>query len=181
MWTIKKKILYFLYRLTAAWLPISYHFPPAKRLRAFWCARIAAYCGRNVNVETGAFFTPELRIGDNSGLGADCEMNGPVTIGDNVMMGPEVVAYTTRHRHDRTDIPMIRQGMDTPLPVTIGNDVWIGRRVMLMPGAVVGDGCVIGAGAVVVGEIPAWSVAVGVPAKVVKRRTPGEATVMPAE
>lgn len=170
MWTPKKKLYYLLYQVTAAWLPKSDHMKIAKTMRAFWCRRIAVSCGRNVNIEKRASFTPELRIGDNSGVGIDCEMNGAVTIGDNVMMGPEVIAYTVRHRHDRTDLPMMEQGMDTPQPVTIGSDVWLGRRVMLMPGVTVGDGCVIGARAVVTKDVPPYSVAVGVPARVIKRR-----------
>lgn len=178
MWTTKAKILYLLYQVTAAWLPISSHFKFAKKMRYFWAKRIVAYCGHNVNIEKHASFTPALRIGDNSGVGIRCEMNGPVIIGDNVMMGPEVIAYTTRHRHDRTDITMIEQGMDQPLPVKIGNDVWIGRRVMFMPGVTIGDGCVIGAGAVVTKDIPPYSIAAGVPAVVVKRRFDNEENTM---
>lgn len=170
MWSTKKKILYLLYSITASWLPISPHMQVAKKLRGFWAKCIVQYCGRNVNIEKHASFTPALRIGDNSGVGIDCEMNGPVTIGDNVMMGPEVVVYTTRHKHDRIDITMIEQGMEEPLPVKIGNDCWIGRRVIILPGVTIGDGCVIGAGAVVAKDIPPYSIAVGVPAKVVKRR-----------
>ena len=170
MWTLKKKILFLLYKMTAAWLPISPHMKFAKTFRRFWTKKIVTYCGENANIEKGAVFTPELSIGKNSGLGIRSEMNGKVTIGDNVMMGPEVIVYTTRHRHDRVDITMIEQGMDTPLPVTIGNDVWIGRRVMIMPGVTIGDGCVIGAGAVVTKDIPPFSIAVGVPAVVVKSR-----------
>ena len=74
------------------------------------------------------------------------------------MMGPEVVIYTSGHRYDRTDIPMMEQGGTEPEPVTIGNDVWIGRRAMIMPGVHIGDGCVVGAGAVVTKDIPPYSV-----------------------
>lgn len=106
MWTTKKKIVYLLYRLTAAWLPISQRAGFAKKLRTFWAKRIVAQCGKNVNIEKNAVFGPCLEIGDNSGVGINCEMYGPVTIGENVMMGPEVVVYTSGHKHDRTDIPM---------------------------------------------------------------------------
>lgn len=178
MWTIKKKIFYLLYQITAAWLPISPHMKLAKRFRAFWAKVIIEYCGSNVNIEKHASFTPALKIGDNSGVGINCEMNGPVTIGNNVMMGPEVIIYTARHKHDRTDITMIEQGMDELLPVSIGNDVWIGRRVMILPGVHIGNGCVIGAGAVVVKDIPDYSIAVGVPARVVRRRNENEESIM---
>ncbi len=150
--------------------PKSGRLPLAKVLRCYWAKRIATSFGKNVNIEKGAYFTPDLKIGNNSGIGINCEMNGNVTIGDDVMMGPEVVVYTTRHCFDRTDMTMIEQGMKEPLPVIIGNDVWLGRRVMIMPGVTIGDGCVVGAGAVVTKDIPPYSVAGGVPAKVIKGR-----------
>ncbi|MBQ9126986.1 MAG: acyltransferase, partial [Thermoguttaceae bacterium] len=149
MWTLKTKILFVLYRLTAAWLPISQRISCAKRLRAAWAKCIVKSCGKNVNIERGAFFTPGLSIGDNSGVGINCEVYGPVTIGPDGMMGPEVVIYTSRHRFDRLDIPMWKQGSTEPRPVVIGADVWIGRRAIILPGVEIGDGAVIGAGVVV--------------------------------
>lgn len=157
------------YKVTASWLPISQRCGLAKTLRYFWAKRIAT-CGKNVNIERNAYFTPELQIGDNSGVGINCELYGPVIIGSNVMMGPDVVVYTSGHRFDRTDIPMMEQGSMETKAVAIGNDVWIGRRVMVMPGVNIGDGCVIGAGAVVTKDIPPYSVAGGVPARVLKTR-----------
>ena len=170
MWTVGTKILYVLYRVFAAWLPKSDHFAPAKWLRGLFAKAIAAECGKKVNIEHGAHFTPGLRIGDRSGVGINCEINGPVTIGKDVMMGPEVVVYTSGHKFDDTDIPMMDQGFTETLPVEIGDDVWIGRRVIIMPGVKIGNGCVIGAGAVVTKDIPDYSVAAGVPASVIKSR-----------
>ena len=60
--------------------------------------------------------------------------------------------------------------MTKPEPVSIGDDCWLGRRVMVMPGVTIGDGCVIAAGAVVTKDIPPYSVAGGVPARVIKNR-----------
>ena len=60
--------------------------------------------------------------------------------------------------------------MKAVAPVSIGNDVWIGGRVIILPGVNIGDGCIIGAGAVVTKDIPSYCVAVGVPAKVVRHR-----------
>ena len=139
-------------------------------MRGFYGKRIAKQFGKNVNIERNAFFTPELKIGNNSGVGINCEVHGPVTIGDNVMMGPEVVIYTGGHRHDRTDIPMMEQGSVDPRPVTIGNDVWIGRRAIILPGVTIGDGVIIAAGAVVTKSIEPYMIAAGVPAKAVKSR-----------
>lgn len=170
MWTAKKKIFYVLYRCIAAWLPISQRSAFAKKCRGFFAKRILAKCGKNVNIERSASFGPLVELGDDSGIGIRCELYGPVRIGKQVMMGPEVVIYTSGHRHDRTDLPMMEQGSEEARPVHIGNDVWIGRRVMIMPGVTVGDGVIIGAGAVVTKDIPDYSIAAGVPARVVKSR-----------
>ena len=170
MWTVRTKILYVLYSVFASHLPQSRHMKMAKKLRGFFAKRIVKQFGKNVNIEKNAAFTPEVSIGNNSGIGISCEINGPVTIGDNVMMGPEVVIYTKNHNMMRTDIPMINQGYLEAKPVVIGNDVWIGRRAIILPGVNIGNGCVIGAGAVVTKDVPDFSVSVGVPARVIKTR-----------
>lgn len=170
MWTLKKKIYFVLYKLTAQKLPISQRSTLAKRARGFWTSKIVSAMGTDVNIERNAHFGPQLEIGDHSGIGINCEVYGPVKIGRDVMMGPEVVVYTSGHKHDRVDIPMREQGSDEVRPVVIGDDVWIGRRAIIMPGVKIGNGCIIGAGAVVTKDIPDYSIAGGVPAKVIKRR-----------
>jgi maltose O-acetyltransferase len=85
-------------------------------------------------------------------------------------MGPEVAIWTTNHRFDRTDIPMMFQGNQVQKPVFIGNDVWIGTRAILLPGVHVGDHSIIGAGAVVAKDVPPWAIVVGNPARVVRYR-----------
>lgn len=170
MWTFKTKIIYVLYKFFASGLPKSQHVKIAQKLRTFFAKRIVRHCGKNVNIEKHASFTPGLSIGNNSGVGIMCEVNGFVTIGENVMMGPEVVIYSSSHKYDRTDIPMCEQGFDDPKEVVIEDDVWLGRRVIIMPGVHIGKGSIIGAGAVVTKDIPEYSVAAGVPAKVVKSR-----------
>ena len=170
MWTFKKKIAWVFYKITAFWLPISRRSRCGKRLRGFWAKRIAKSFGKNVNIEKGAIFTPGLSIGDNSGVGINCEINGVVTIGNDVMMGPEVVIYTSGHKYDDLEVPMWKQGSTETKPVSIGNDVWIGRRAIIMPGVKIGNGCIIGAGAVVTKDVPDFAVVGGVPAKVIKYR-----------
>ena len=170
MWTLKKRLYFCLYKLTASWLPISQRMGVAKKFRRMWAKKIVSHCGKNANIEKNAFFTPSLSIGDNSGIGIHCEVYGPVTIGNDVMMGPEVVIYTSGHRYDQIDIPMWKQGSTPVEPVMIGNDVWIGRRAMIMPGVTVGDGSIIGAGAVVTKNVPPYSIVGGVPARVIKMR-----------
>jgi maltose O-acetyltransferase len=171
MWTKKKKVMYILYMLLASWFPLSAHSELCRKWRLFWARRVVANCGKNVNFEKGSTFTPQLSIGDNSGVGIRSAINGPVTIGNDVMMGQEVIVYTTRHIDDRVDIPMRQQGMKDVVPVVIGDDVWIGSRVIILPGVTIGRGCIIGAGAVVTKDVPDYTVVGGVPAKVIRNRT----------
>lgn len=110
-----------------------------------------------------------ISIGSGSGLGVNCLVHGPLEIGNKVMMGPDVVILTHTHNIDRTDIPMGDQGSRVA-KVTIGNDVWIGMRTIIMPGVKIGNGAVIGAGAVVTKDVPDYAIVGGVPAKIIKYR-----------
>ncbi|MBR2927395.1 MAG: acyltransferase [Clostridia bacterium] len=174
MWTFRTKVIYVLYQIFAGNLPKSQHWHFAQKFRCFFAKRIARSFGKNVNIEKHAHFTPGLSIGDNSGVGIRCEVNGPVTIGANVMMGPEVVIYTQTHKYDRTDIPMCEQGSTEPSEVVIEDDVWLGRRAIIMPGVRIGKGSIIGAGAVVTKDVPPYSVVGGVPARVIRTRERNE-------
>lgn len=85
------------------------------------------------------------------------------------MMGPDVSILTHTHNIERTDIPMGQQGMRVS-EVIIGNDVWIGMRVVIMPGVRIGIGVVIGAGAAVTKDVPDYAVVGGVSARIIKFR-----------
>ena len=126
--------------------------------------------GKNTKIDKGAFFSMNVTLGNNSQIGPFCEIRGGVTIGDNVMMAPEVVFYTSNHCHQSTEVPMLQQGYTPIKPIYVEDDVWIGRRVIVLPGVTIGKGSIIGAGAVVAKDIPPYSVAVGNPAVVVKSR-----------
>jgi acetyltransferase-like isoleucine patch superfamily enzyme len=114
-----------------------------------------------------------IRMGANSAVGAYSFLgsSGPITIGENVIMGQHVSFHPENHNVERTDVP-IRDQATTRLGIVVEDDVWVGANVTFLDGARVGRGSVIGAGAVVRGEIPPWSVAVGVPARVVRTRKP---------
>ena len=86
------------------------------------------------------------------------------------MMGTDVTIITRNHRFDRADIPMMEQGFEEERPVYIGNDVWIGDRVLILPGVHIGDGSIIAAGAVVTKDVPPHSIVAGVPARKIKDR-----------
>ncbi|THY86866.1 hypothetical protein D6C92_08294 [Aureobasidium pullulans] len=89
-----------------------------------------------------------------------------VEIGDRVMFGPNVSILSATHQ---TDVQSRRDGVEFALPVFIGDDCWIGGNVSILPGVTIGNGCTIGAGSVVTKSIPAFSVAVGSPARVIKK------------
>ena len=93
---------------------------------------------------------------------------GKITFGDNCLLGPNVCITTAGHPvHPAARNTLYEYGID----VTIGNNVWLGANTVICPGVTVGDNCVIGAGSVVTRDIPAWSVAVGSPCRVIRRIT----------
>lgn len=171
-------IAYVFYKFVAQFLP----HPPrmfgiGKIARAIACRPLLLSCGRGVNIERLANigFHPTVRIGNNSGIGIRAAVTH-ADIGDDVMMGPDFVYIPLGHVFDRTDVPMRLQGPTPYQRLTIGNDVWIGRRVMVMPGVRIGNGAIIAAGAVVTKDVPDFAIMGGVPAKVIRyRTTPAEA------
>lgn len=80
------------------------------------------------------------------------------------MIGPNVDIYTVNHPLDKEG----RRHYHTALPVTIGNDVWIGGKATILPGVTIGDNVVVAAGAVVTKDVPANTIVAGVPARVIK-------------
>lgn len=89
-----------------------------------------------------------------------------VTIGDDCFIGPNVSIYTACHSTDPMERNSRREWAE---PVTIGNNVWIGGSVTILPGVTIGDNVTIGAGSVVVKDIPSNTIAAGNPCKVVKQ------------
>lgn len=158
------------YAGTAKLLPQSCYSKLAMRLRNFFAHRICESAGKGINIERGATFAAGVTIGDDSGIGKDCELHGVVHIGNHVMMAAECVFYTRNHEASRTDIPMSQQGETEMNPIFVGDDVWLGRRVMVMPGVHIGNGCIVAAGAVVTKDLPPYTIAGGVPAKIIGSR-----------
>lgn len=111
-----------------------------------------------------------IEIGENFFVNHNCVMLdcAKITIGNNVFIAPDCGFYTAAH-------PLVAEQRNTgdefALPITIGNDVWIGGGVRILPGVTIGDGAVIGAGSVVTKNIPGGVVAVGNPCRVLRKIT----------
>jgi len=172
MMKIKRILGYALYLGIGKHLPYSYsRFGGtfARNFRGLCGKLILRRCGKHVNIEKGANFSSSDELGDYSGLGI-CAQVGGVTIGKYVMMGPHCTIYTRNHAFDRLDIPMCEQGFQEYKRVTIGDDVWIGGHVIILPGITIGKGAIIGAGSVVTRDVPDYAVVGGNPAKTIKFR-----------
>jgi maltose O-acetyltransferase len=140
-------------------------------LRATLCRFIIKKCGKNIIVERGSYFGYDVEIGDGSSIGINARLDGAarIVIGNNVMMAPDVVIVTANHKHDDITVPMQGQGFEAA-PVIIEDDVWIGMRAIILPGVRIGRSSIIGAGAVVAKNVPPFSIVVGNPGRVVKKR-----------
>ncbi len=120
----------------------------------------------------GEFRYPhKISIGNKVSINKGCKFfcsfmsdQGSIEIGNNVAIAPEVVVFAASHDYHSLDLP------DRASRVVIEDDVWIGGRAVILPGVTIGRGSVIGAGAVVVNDIPPYSIAVGNPARVIKQR-----------
>lgn len=142
------------------------------KFRSFLCSHIFAEFGQYATVKTGAYFGNgfNIKIGYESQLGRNCRVENDLVLGDNVIMGPDVVIFSSSHEFGRLDVPINVQGQTEINPVVIGDDVWIGTRVVIMPGVRIGDHAIIGANAVVTKDIPPYAIVGGVPAKIIRYR-----------
>lgn len=173
---LMRMVAYVLYYNVFTHLPRSYA-PGGKvgLLARRWAAeRLLDDAGTEINVEHGATFGSGngIRLGNRSGIGIDAELHGTITIGDDVMMGPRCTMLSRNHEIDDTSRPMNQQGFGEDRPIVIEDDVWFGANVTVTSGVRIGKGSVIAAGAVVTKDIPPYSVAGGVPARVLRSRRP---------
>ena len=109
----------------------------------------------------------DVLIGDYTRIGLHNTVIGPVTIGSHVNLAQGVVVTALNHNFADSSLRIDQQGVSTQ-PVTIGDDVWVGANVVILPGVTVGSHVVVAAGAVVTKDVPSNSLVAGVPAKVIK-------------
>lgn len=116
--------------------------------------------------------TGPVKLGRKVDIGCNVILtsgNG-IYIGDSVLIGGNCYIGGGRYITDRIDIPMMEQGVFSKGPVIIEDDVWLGAGATVLDGVKIGRGSIVGAGALVTKDLPEYSVAVGVPAKVIKSR-----------
>ena len=122
---------------------------------------------KNIRIDYGF----NVHAGDNFFCNYDCVFLdcAPITFGNNVFIAPQCGFYAVNHP---LEADLRNSGVETGVPITVGDDVWIGGGVKVMPGVTIGSNVVIGGGSVVVKDIPSDSLAVGNPARVVKSIPP---------
>lgn len=169
---IKRKIGSIIYYSFAKHLPVSYSTIRIgqKQIRSLCGKLMLKSCGKKINIEKNAIFSPKVTLGDYSGIGINAKIYGECHIGQNVMMGSDVTIITRNHEFRKKDIPMMFQGFQKEKPVYIDNDVWIGDRVIILPGVHVGSGAILGAGSVVTKDVPEFSIVAGAPARIIRNR-----------
>ena len=146
---------------------------PLGRMRSRFIKSKLGRCGRSLGISQHVIikFAGRVEIGHNVFInrGALITARDRISIGDNTLIGPYVVINSGDHIFADRLRPIHHQGHIVS-PIFIAEDVWIGANATILRGVTIGRGSVIGAGAVVTSDVPEYSVAVGVPAKVIRRR-----------
>ena len=145
------------------------HLPWMALRLAFY--RLFFHIGKDSTVMMGLKLRKmsDLHIGSTSNINPGCMLDtrgGPIWIGNYVDIAPEVNIWTLEHDVNDPDFKSSGSG------VRVEDYAWIANRVVILPGVQIGEGAVIASGAVVTKDIPAWSIAGGVPAKVIGQRNP---------
>ena len=168
-----RKISYALYYSFFFHLPHSRYVGLMNRWRVWYVSKVLKlmpYDKRSV-IEPNVY----LSDGKETKIGRNCRINENVfiqqaTIGNNVLIAPNCAILSVSHNHENMAIPIVDQGDTQPKPPIIGNNVWLGRNVVVMPGIKIGEGAIVGAGAVVTKDVEPFVVVGGVPARFIKSR-----------
>ncbi|MBS4218360.1 sugar O-acetyltransferase [Bacillus sp. FJAT-49711] len=149
------------------------HLKPSSRFeRNQVIQQLIPSIGENAWIESpfNCDFGYNISTGDNFYANSNCTILdcAKVTIGHNVLFGPNVGLYTPNHPIDADER---KAGYERSLPINIGDNVWIGGSAVIVPGVTIGDNTAIGAGSVVTKDIPANVIAAGVPCRVIRSIT----------
>ena len=164
-----KNVALLIYHLFAKHLPDLIPFSVVGySLRTFLCRHIFSSCGDGLRIGPDVDFGRgrQLQVGNDVCIGRQVQinLNDHVKIGDRSIIGDEVLFYTQDHGHTSKDVVMQKQPYQCA-PITIGSDVRIGPRSIILKGVTVGDGAVIEIGSVVTKNVKPGSIVIGIPAK----------------
>jgi acetyltransferase-like isoleucine patch superfamily enzyme len=120
------------------------------------------------------FFEPQIIIHDNAYIGNACHIVAcrKVEVGKSVMLADKCYLSDNLHAYEDVTLPIIHNPMKVPGEIVIGDHSWLGENVCVFGDVKIGKHCVVGAGSVVMESIPDYSVAVGSPARIIKRYNP---------
>lgn len=148
-------------------------YSPGNRLRKTILTNLLGNLGEGSNISNNVkIIAPEkVFIGEEVGIANKVILDGrgKIKIGDYSLIGFESVIVTSTHNYQNKDMPIRKQGMYKK-EIEIGSDVWVGARVMILPGVKIGNRSIIGANSVVTKDIPHDCIYGGVPAKFIKKR-----------
>lgn len=146
--------------------------PAEEEKREKFIKSLFGKCGNNPIVVSPFYcdYGTNIEVGDNFFANANLVIldGAKVKIGNNVFIAPHVGIYTAGHP---LDVARRNEGLEYAYPVTIGDNVWIGAGVSILPGVTIGNDAVIGAGSLVNRNIPSGVVAAGNPCKVIRKIT----------
>src|SRR5215217_2606899 len=168
-----KKFYLVLYYALVKNLPSSY-FPMGKWINLFriHVLKKLITVGQHTTIQSGFRFGMKnvMVIGDNCQINEDVYIQS-ASIGNYVLIAQNVSILAVTHHFKSLELPIIMQGSTEASQVIIKDDVWIGRNAIIMPGIVIEKGAIIGAGAVVTKNVPAYAIVGGVPSKIIRYRT----------
>lgn len=149
--------------------------PSMKKEREKIIRKLFGRTGKSFLIEQPFFcdYGYNIEIGENFYMNVNCVIldGAKVVFGDNVFIAPNCGFYSAGHP---LDVEQRNKGLEYAYPIRIGNNVWIGAGVSVLPGVSIGDNSVIGAGSVVNKDIPSGVLAVGNPCKVIRELNPDE-------
>lgn len=170
---MKYKVALCIYYLIIARLPNTKFIAFFNSVRVWYVSKILGV----MKFHPSSIFEDNVYLSNGRAvsIGSYCHINERVfiqgaKIGNYVMIAPGVSILNDSHINSKIDMPMIMQGMSKKISPVIGNDVWIGRNAVIMPGVSIGNGAIIGAGAIVTKDVEPYSVVGGVPARIIKKR-----------
>jgi maltose O-acetyltransferase len=164
----------FFYYLILSKLPSARFTPVFSNWRVWYFTQVLKVMSKNANK---SMLGNNIYIGKGNKVtfGGGCRINENVyieaaSIGNDVLIAPNVSILSRTHQFARTDIPMSLQGYREEKKVIIEDDVWLGRNVVVLPGVIIGKGAIVGAGSVVTKNVDPFAIVGGIPAKLIKNR-----------